>query len=127
MKLSIGFAVAALSGVSSAHSDYDLEHAVMKNLKWIRPPTWEHMPDDMDSFFKEDPKETPEFALKTEKHEVDEPENLVHESHEYHDYSGEYYDPIEDKRYIFPGAHAAAEYSTGYDDYFEHDYGRRHH
>ena len=47
----VGFAVALVSGISSAESDYDLEQAVMKNLKWIRPPTWDHMPDDMDSFF----------------------------------------------------------------------------
>lgn len=45
----------------------------MKNLKWIRPPQWEHMPDDMESFFAEDPKSSPEFALKTDEHHDREP------------------------------------------------------
>ena len=104
MKLIVGFVAAAMSGVSSAKSDYDLESAVMKNLKWIRPPTWEHMPEDMDTFFAEDPHKTKEFALKTEKHEIEhEPETHHSESSDYHHYGGEeYYDPIEDKRYIYP-------------------------
>ena len=55
--------------MSKAEADFDLEKAVMKNLKWIRPPTWEHMPEDIDAFFAEDPKSTPEFATKSEKSE----------------------------------------------------------
>ena len=78
----LGFAVAALCGVCSAEADFNLEKAVIKNLKWIRPPSWEHMPEDMDSFFAEDPKDTKEFALKTEKHEQ-EPDAL-HYSEEVH-------------------------------------------
>ena len=104
MKLFMGFAVAALSGVSCAESDFNLEKAVMKNLKWIRPPTWEKMPEDMDSFFAEDPHETPEFSLKTEKYGSHEREP----SHDEH--SQDHYYP-EDSDYYH-------RYNEGHDDYY---------
>ena len=45
------FAAAALAGVCYAQEEFNLEKAVMKNLKWIRPPNWDNMPQDMESFF----------------------------------------------------------------------------
>ena len=109
------FTAALLAGVSMASIDFDLEKAIMKNLKWIRPPVWEHMPEDIDEFFNQNPKSAPEFSTKPgeEGHE---------EAAEHHDgeiegnrwppketrrgdsrwEAGEYYDEREDKRYIYP-------------------------
>ena len=116
----VGFAVALVSGISSAESDYNLEQAVMKNLKWIRPPTWDHMPDDMDSFFSQDPQKTPEFALKTEQpddyvsddahqsqHYDQQQQQQIQDQEQIHtengeENHGEYYDEATDHRYVFP-------------------------
>ena len=46
------FAVALLAGVVLAQSnDFDLERAVQKNLKWIRPPVFDEDFKDLESFF----------------------------------------------------------------------------
>ena len=54
------FSVALVAATACAQQDFDLERAVQKNLKWIRPPTWDAMPEDMDSFFKQSPSEARE-------------------------------------------------------------------
>ena len=51
------FTAALIASVASAEQDFDLEAAVMKNLKWIRPPTWEQMPEDMDAWFNKSPED----------------------------------------------------------------------
>ena len=48
----IGFSAAMLFSIGQAAQDFDLEKAVQKNLVWIRPPTWDSMPQDMESFFR---------------------------------------------------------------------------
>ena len=73
----------------------------MKNLKWIRQPNWENMPEDIDAFFAQDPKSTPEFATKSEKleehHHVNSDENpLIHEEGNYGYGSGRYHDEYYD-------------------------------
>lgn len=46
-----------LAGATKAQADFDLEKAVMKNLKWIRPPTPGTDFNDMTDFFNTNPKE----------------------------------------------------------------------
>ena len=49
--------VALLASAVTAEADFDLEKAVMKNLKWIRPPTPGTDYKDMMDFFNTNPKE----------------------------------------------------------------------
>ena len=110
------FAVACIANLSKAEVDYDLERHVMKNLKWIRPPTWDTMPEDMESFFAEDPRHTPEFATKADMYER-------HEEEPHHEESGagHYYDTEKDHRYIYP-----ERFDSHYDDRYEHEYRPNH-
>ena len=55
-------AIAAMAGLTRAEADYDLQSAVQMNLKWIRPPKWDEMPEDMETFFKQDPKDVKNFS-----------------------------------------------------------------
>mmetsp|Transcript_10194 Transcript_10194/g.13826 ORF Transcript_10194/g.13826 Transcript_10194/m.13826 type:complete len:106 (+) Transcript_10194:2-319(+) len=52
---SMSFAVAVLASAALAESDFNLERAVQKNLKWIRPPKFDESFHDIDSFFSERP------------------------------------------------------------------------
>ena len=90
----------------------------MKNLKWIRPPTWDAMPEDMESFFKQDPKHTPEFATKADMYEKHEREPV--EDHE----DGQYYDAETDHRYIYP--ERFDHYDRSERDPYEREYRRDH-
>lgn len=62
------FAAGLLATVGCAEEMFDLERAVQKNLKWIRPPKWGNMPDDIDDFFNQSPKNAPEFNFKVSEH-----------------------------------------------------------
>jgi len=89
------------------------------------------MPEDMDSFFAEDPRATPEFALKTEKYEKHETEPYS-DSDRDRSHSGEYYNPYEDRRYIYPEHHADSHHYytgrdyTGDDDWYDYSPHRYH-
>lgn len=52
------FVAAIFAAIASAETDsYDLQGAVQKNLKWIRPPIFGNDFHDIESFFKEKPLE----------------------------------------------------------------------